>query len=122
MPSLACSAPRLPSRSNTTEHYPGSRVAGEIAWAACVPIDPPSIATFADDALARPCGGVRADGAEKVEPLVQFYEVGRSPMREAIILPSSSGLVIHEHLKRYRGAPVVADHFEGEACRTWSAR
>jgi len=47
----------------------------------------------------------------KVEPLVQFYGVGHSPVREAILLLSSSGLVVHEHQKGYRVAPVsLADY------------
>ena len=47
----------------------------------------------------------------KVEYLVQFYRVGQSPIREAIILLSSSGLVVHEHQKGYRAAPVsLADY------------
>lgn len=47
----------------------------------------------------------------KVEHLVQFYGVGHSPVREAILLLSSSGLVIHEHQKGYRVAPVsLADY------------
>lgn len=47
----------------------------------------------------------------KVEQLVQFYGVGHSPVREAILLLSSTGLVIHEHQKGYRVAPVsLADY------------
>ena len=47
----------------------------------------------------------------KVEHLVQFYSVGHSPVREAILLLSSSGLVVHEHQKGYRVAPVsLADY------------
>ena len=47
----------------------------------------------------------------KVEHLVQFYGVGHSPVREAILLLSSSALVIHEHQKGYRVAPVsLADY------------
>ncbi len=42
----------------------------------------------------------------KVEHLVQFYGVGHSPIREAILLMSESGLVVHEHQKGYRVAPV----------------
>ena len=48
-----------------------------------------------------------------VEHLVKFYRVGHSPIREAIVLLSSSGLVIHEHQKGYRVAPVsLADYDE----------
>jgi len=47
----------------------------------------------------------------KVEALVEFYGVGHSPVREAILLMSESGLVVHEHLKGYRVAPVsLADY------------
>ncbi|HEY1963033.1 MAG TPA: FCD domain-containing protein [Rhizomicrobium sp.] len=47
----------------------------------------------------------------KVEHLVKFYRIGHSPIREAIILLSSSGLVVHEHQKGYRAAPVsLADY------------
>ena len=91
----------------------------------------PSISAFADHELSRPfdpersptkaaCFWLRRDIVRgvfepmerlKVEPLVQFYGVGHSPVREAIILLSSSGLVVHEHLKGYRVAPVsLADY------------
>ena len=47
----------------------------------------------------------------KIEQLTQFYRIGHSPMREAILLLSSSGLVIHEHQKGHRVAPVsLADY------------
>ena len=47
----------------------------------------------------------------KVEQLVQFYGIGHSPVREAILLMSSSGLAVHEHQKGYRVAPVsLADY------------
>ncbi len=47
----------------------------------------------------------------KVERLVKFYGVGHSPVREAILLLSSTGLVVHEHQKGYRVAPVsLADY------------
>lgn len=47
----------------------------------------------------------------KVEQLVKFYGIGHSPVREAILLMSSTGLVIHEHQKGYRVAPVsLADY------------
>jgi GntR family carbon starvation induced transcriptional regulator len=47
----------------------------------------------------------------KVERLVNFYRVGHSPVREAILLLSSTGLVVHEHQKGYRVAPVsLADY------------
>ena len=47
----------------------------------------------------------------KVEHLVKFYGVGHSPVREAILILSSTGLVVHEHQKGYRVAPVsLADY------------
>ena len=47
----------------------------------------------------------------KVEQLVSFYEVGHSPVREAILRLSTSGLVVHEHQKGHRVAPVsLADY------------
>lgn len=47
----------------------------------------------------------------KVEPLSQFYGVGQSPVREAILMLSTSGLLAHEHLKGYRVAPVSLDDY-----------
>lgn len=47
----------------------------------------------------------------KVEQLTQFYDLGHSPIREAILLLSPSGLVQHEHQKGYRVADVsLADY------------
>lgn len=47
----------------------------------------------------------------KVEQLTKFYNVGHSPIREAILLLSASGLVVHEHQKGHRVAPVsLADY------------
>lgn len=47
----------------------------------------------------------------KVEQLTKFYKLGHSPIREAILLSSATGLVVHEHQKGYRVAPVsVADY------------
>jgi GntR family carbon starvation induced transcriptional regulator len=47
----------------------------------------------------------------KVEKLVGFYSLGHSPIREAILIVSASGLVVHEHQKGYRVAPVsLADY------------
>lgn len=86
----------------------------------------PSVSTFRDEAISGPFDAERNPSKAaafwlrrdivrgvfqpmarlKVEQLVQFYGVGHSPVREAIILLSSSGLVIHEHLKGYRVAPV----------------
>lgn len=42
----------------------------------------------------------------KVGQLVAFYGVGHSPVREAILLLSASGLVVHEPQKGHRVAPV----------------
>ncbi len=47
-----------------------------------------------------------------VDRLVKFYGIGHSPIREAIILLSSSGLVIHEHQKGYRVAPVSLSDYD----------
>lgn len=47
----------------------------------------------------------------KVERLTGFYNVGHSPVREAILLVSGSGLVIHEHQKGYRVAPVSVEDY-----------
>lgn len=47
----------------------------------------------------------------KIEQLTQFYSIGHSPVREAILLLSTSGLVVHEHQKGHRVAPVsLADY------------
>jgi len=49
----------------------------------------------------------------KVEHLTKFYGVGHSPVREAILLLSSTGLVAHEHQKGYRVAPTSeADYLD----------
>ncbi|UIJ44251.1 GntR family transcriptional regulator [Sphingomonas cannabina] len=42
----------------------------------------------------------------KVEQIVAFYKIGHSPVREAILLLSATGLVVHEHQKGHRVAPV----------------
>jgi GntR family transcriptional regulator, carbon starvation induced regulator len=47
----------------------------------------------------------------KVEQLTKFYKLGHSPIREAILLLSSTGLVEHEHQKGYRVAPVSVDDY-----------
>ena len=56
--------------------------------------------------------GVLAPGQRlKVEQLVEFYGVGHSPIREAILRLSGGGLVEHEHQKGYRVAGVsLADY------------
>lgn len=47
----------------------------------------------------------------KIEQLTQFYSIGHSPIREAILLLSAGGLVVHEHQKGHRVAPVsLADY------------
>jgi GntR family carbon starvation induced transcriptional regulator len=47
----------------------------------------------------------------KVEHLTKFYNIGHSPVREAILRLSSSGLIVHEYQKGYRVAPVsLADY------------
>jgi GntR family carbon starvation induced transcriptional regulator len=47
----------------------------------------------------------------KIDQLVSFYNVGHSPVREAILLLSAGGLVVHEHQKGHRVAPVsLADY------------
>lgn len=97
-----------------------------------MPTSLPSISTFADPAVGSPFDPkqnpskaaaywLRRDivrgvfmPAErlKVEHLVKFYGVGHSPIREAIILLSSSGLVVHEHQKGYRVAPVSLEDYD----------
>ena len=47
----------------------------------------------------------------KVEQLTEFDSVGHSPVREAILLLSGSGLVTHEHQKGHRVAPVSLDDY-----------
>jgi len=96
-----------------------------------MPASIPSVASFSAaelDALSPPLAGptdqaafwlqrdiVRGvfapDERLKVEQLTKFYRLGHSPIREAILLLSSTGLVVHEHQKGYRVAPVsVADY------------
>ncbi len=91
----------------------------------------PSISTFADPSLNSPIDPVQNPSKAaaywlqrdivrgvfepmerlKVEHLVNFYGVGHSPVREAILLLSSTGLVVHEYQKGYRVAPVsLADY------------
>jgi GntR family carbon starvation induced transcriptional regulator len=47
----------------------------------------------------------------KVEHLTKFYDIGHSPVREAILRLSSSGLIVHEYQKGYRVAPVSLPDF-----------
>ncbi len=93
--------------------------------------DIPSISTFTDSSVNSPTDSARSPSKAaaywlqrdivrgvfqpmerlKVEHLVKFYRVGHSPVREAILLLSSTGLVVHEHQKGYRVAPVsLADY------------
>lgn len=48
----------------------------------------------------------------RVDFLSKFYKIGHSPVREAILLLSSSGLIIHEHQKGYRVAPVSLAEYD----------
>ena len=42
----------------------------------------------------------------KIDFLTRFYGMGHSPVREAILYLSAGGLVVHEHQKGHRVAPV----------------
>ncbi|MCW5761290.1 MAG: FCD domain-containing protein, partial [Phenylobacterium sp.] len=98
-----------------------------------MPTSLPSVATFSGpelDALSPDLAGpteqaafwlerdivrgvFQPDERLKVEQLTKFYGLGHSPIREAILLLSSTGLVVHEHQKGYRVAPVsVADYMD----------
>src|SRR5882757_3554048 len=92
----------------------------------CVPTDIPSVKTFSAPSVVVPVDPARNPtlavqywlGRDiirgvfaplerlKIEQLVAFYDVGHSPVREAILLLSTSGLVVHEHQKGHRVAPV----------------
>ncbi len=48
----------------------------------------------------------------KIERLVNFYNIGHSPIREAILVQTASGLVTHEHHKGHRVAPVSLDDYD----------
>jgi GntR family carbon starvation induced transcriptional regulator len=48
----------------------------------------------------------------KVDLLTKFYKVGHSPIREAILLLSGSGLIVHELQKGYRVAPVTLEDYD----------
>jgi GntR family carbon starvation induced transcriptional regulator len=90
----------------------------------------PSVATFSDPAVAAPVDpkrnptGAAAYWLErdivrgvfqpferlKITHLAEYFNVGVSPIRDAILLVSN-GLIVHEHQKGYRVAPVsVADY------------
>lgn len=96
-----------------------------------MPTKIPSISTFSDQAISNPFDPManpskaaafwlRRDVVRgvfeplerlKVEHLVKFYGVGHSPVREAILVLSSTGLLVHEHQKGYRVAPAsLADY------------
>jgi GntR family carbon starvation induced transcriptional regulator len=48
----------------------------------------------------------------KVDGLAQFYALGMSPIREAILILSDSGLVEHEHQRGYRVAMVSVEDYQ----------
>ena len=48
----------------------------------------------------------------RVDYVSKFYDIGSSPVREAITHMSSTGLVVHEHDKGYRVAPVSLEDYE----------
>jgi GntR family carbon starvation induced transcriptional regulator len=48
----------------------------------------------------------------RVDFVSKFYNIGSSPVREAIAHLSSTGLVVHEHDKGYRVAPVSLEDYE----------
>lgn len=98
-----------------------------------LPTSVPSIATFTAPGVASPFDPSRSPTQAvafwlrrdivrgvfepmerlKVEQLTQFYDIGHSPVREAILLLSGSGLVVHEHQKGHRVAPVsLADYHD----------
>jgi GntR family carbon starvation induced transcriptional regulator len=92
----------------------------------------PSVSTFSNPELALPFDPIRNPTqavsawlwrdivrgvfapAERlrVEHLSKFYNIGNSPVREAIIHLYSTGLVVHEHQKGYRVAPVSLEDYE----------
>lgn len=97
-----------------------------------MPTDLPSVATFTDPGVTFP-GDPKRNPTQataywlgrdivrgvflplerlKVEQLTQFYAVGHSPIREAILLLSATGLVVHEHQRGYRVAPVSLDDYD----------
>ncbi|MDP3745724.1 MAG: GntR family transcriptional regulator [Phenylobacterium sp.] len=47
----------------------------------------------------------------KVEQLSEFYGVGHTPIREAINRLSATGLIVHEHQKGHRVAPVSVEDY-----------
>jgi len=48
----------------------------------------------------------------RLEHLVSFYRSGHTPVREAIVMLSSSGLAIHEYQKGYHVAPVSLEDYD----------
>jgi len=97
-----------------------------------VPTSLPSVATFANPAASAPDDAaasqtqvaaywLRRDIVRgvfeplerlKIEQLTGFYDIGVTPMREAILMLSGSGLVVHEHQKGHRVAPVSLADYE----------
>jgi GntR family carbon starvation induced transcriptional regulator len=91
----------------------------------------PSVASFSNPAVAAPVDPKRnpTDAAAywlerdivrgafqpferlKITHLAQYYQIGVSPIREAILLVSN-GLIVHEHQKGYRVAPVSIPDYE----------
>lgn len=47
----------------------------------------------------------------KLESLTRFYDAGLTPLREAILFLAAGGLVVHEHQKGHRVAPVSAEDY-----------
>lgn len=96
-----------------------------------MPTSIPSISKFADEQLRFPrtqpsspshligywlkrdiVRGVFAPNERlKIELLTRFYDAGHTPVREAILFLAAGGLVVHEHQKGHRVAPVsLADY------------
>lgn len=48
----------------------------------------------------------------KIEQLVKFYNVGHSPVREAILVQSTAGLITHSHHKGHRVAPTSIEDYD----------
>lgn len=101
--------------------------------AGCVPTDIPSISKFDDERLRFPQspatspnqviaywlkrdiirGVFEPEEKLRIEFLTQFYGAGHSPIREAILFMAAGGLVVHEHQKGHRVAPVsLGDYYD----------
>jgi DNA-binding GntR family transcriptional regulator len=59
-----------------------------------------------EDLLA---GCFAPDAKLRLEDLRQIYEVGFSPLREALMLLAANGLVVVEHQKGFRAAPITLE-------------